>query len=218
MSDTATITDARLGLRPAPGRSSRCRRRVATSGAIGWLRDKPVLQPAQHRADDRRACCCWSGSCRRCVKFLIIDAVWDGASRDRLPAAAGASRGRRLLGLRDRPDQLLHLRLLSDRGALAGRCVLRAAGVRHRLDGLARRAAPRPRRGLFLRRDADRCRSSCCSACRRSGLPQVEHRAMGRRAGDHRGGGGRHRGVAAARHRCSRSAAARRCRRCGCSR
>ena len=108
------------------------------------------------------------------VDFLIIDAVWAGASRDDCLRDAGAAGGRRLLGLRQRPHRLLHLRLLSDRRALAGRRVLRAARGRRRLDAVARRAAPRPRRDLLLRRAADRCRSSCWSAGRLIGLPDVE--------------------------------------------
>ena len=103
------------------------------------------------------------------VKFLVIDAVWDGAGRADCLPRPDQPRGRRLLGVRERAARLLHLRLLSDRRALAGRCVLRAARVRHRLDGLARRAAPRSRRDLFLRRHADRLAHPAARLSRRSG-------------------------------------------------
>ena len=134
------------------------------------------------------------------LKFLIVDAVWDGASRADCIATPAAPRGRRLLGVRDRAARLLHLRVLSDRRALAGRCVLRAARVRDRLDrpGSTRRAAISAWSIFSL---SCRCfRSSCWWACRCSGLPYVQHRAVGRHPGDHRGRVGRHRGVAAARH------------------
>ena len=46
------------------------------------------------------------------VDFLFINAVWTGTDRDACRAETAGHRGRRLLGVRDRQDQLLHLRLL----------------------------------------------------------------------------------------------------------
>ena len=184
------------------------------SGAIGWLRENLFSSVTQYpadrllRADDRLA--------RAAARQIPDDRRGVGRRQPRRLRrhARSRPRGRRLLGVRDRAARLLHLRLLSDRGALAGRCVLRAAGLRHRLDGLARCAAARPRHDLFLRRDAG---AVVLPAGRLAGdrTAAREHRAMGRRAGHHRGRRGRHRGVAAARHSAGARAGARKCRWCG---
>jgi len=88
------------------------------------------------------------------VRFLLIDAVWSGADREAcLVSAQHPHVGACWAFVRDRLG-LFHLRLLSDFRALAGRRVLRDDGFRHRLAVVARRAAPRPRGLLFLRRAA----------------------------------------------------------------
>ena len=79
----------------------------------------------------------------------------------------------RLLGVRARLVLLFRLRLLSDRRALAGRSVLSALGVRHRLAGVAveRRAATSAR--SISSSCCRSCRSCCCTARRLSGLRVV---------------------------------------------
>ena len=87
MSDTATITDASLAfVRIAP--SERLPPPISTSGPIAWLRDN--LFSSVFNA-------CLTGVIvllaiwviPPAVKFLLIDAVWDGASRaDCLPTPA----------------------------------------------------------------------------------------------------------------------------------
>ena len=164
VAELAFVRATRIAPQPPP---------AAMTGAIGWLRAESAVDAVQHRADDPDRAAARLDRSRSCVKFLFIDAVWTGADRDACLRIRAASRDRRLLAVRLGAAALFHLRLLSDPGALAGRCVLRDAGGRRRLAAVARRAAARSRRGLFLRRAADRRRSSCCtagarSACRRS--------------------------------------------------
>ena len=195
----------------AAAAAARRRRRARLAAA------EPVLDAVQHRADRHLRAA--AGLDRAAARQ--VPAHRCGVERRRAARLPAASRAHREVGacwafVGDRL-QLFHLRLLSDRRALAGRRVLRAAGVRHRLAAVARRAAPRSRRGLFLRRAADRVLRP---AARLAGdrLAGGRDRAVGRPAGDPRG---RRRSASSPRCRsasCWRSAAARDCRRCGCCR
>ena len=175
-----------------------------------------VLEPAEHGADDpdrRRA-----RADRAAAGRLPLHRCDLERHRPRsLPRDAGAARGRRLLGLHPRTLRLHDLRILPDRRALAGRPVLRAPGVRDGVAPLARRAAARPRLRVLFRRAAGR---QLRAAARRPGARTAGggHLAVGRHAGDHRGGGGRHRRLAPDRDHCSRSGGAPTCPRSGCCR
>ena len=169
---------------------------LAQSGAVGWLREN-LFSSTLNVALTIVCALLIIWIVPPLVKFLIIDAVWMARPR-RLPAAAGSARDRRLLGLRDRPHRLIHLRLLSDRRALAGRLffALLAVGV----VWLAWLDAPRRDLGViyfFVLMPV--VSLSYCSAA--SDRPvQGGDRIVGRRAGDCRRGVCRHRRLAAARH------------------
>ena len=116
-----------------------------------------------------------------------------------LPRLARAAASGRLLGVRARVVFLFRLWLLPDRRALAGGSVLFGFGGRHRLAAMAVGAAPRHRRRLFLHRAA----GSVVRFASWLSIDRARRRrdhAVGRRAGDHRRGHGRHRGLAADRH------------------
>src|SRR3954470_1453818 len=116
-----------------------------------------------------------------------------------MPAHGRAPRSRRLLGLRARSLLLFHLRLVPDTGTLARRYLLRDAGDRSFLDALARSAAARPRRAVFLRgRPARVLHPAHGLAADR--IAQRRYLAVGRGAGHHRGVLGRYRVLAADRH------------------
>ena len=167
-------------------------------GVFGWLREKSLLVTRQYRAHaglhfvyrlDRAATL--AIPCARCGVV--------GRRPASLSCFAGTTRAGRVLGVRPRLVVLFRLWLLPDRRALAGRCVLPGAGVRHRLARLAFGAAPRHRRGLFLY-----CAAGLvlCSHKRRSA-----HRschgvdiAVGRHPGDHRRRDRGDRRLVAARH------------------
>ena len=128
---------------------------IAEAGADRLAAQEPVFGCAQHHSDHRLRAA--DRLDRAAARQVPADRRGVGRFEPgRCLPSARASRGRRLLGLRHRPHQLLHLRLLPDRRALAGQRVLRAARRRRRLAGVARRAAARPRRGLLLRHLAGR--------------------------------------------------------------
>ena len=223
MSDIATTTDAKL----MAAHRLRARRRRSTP-LPPPLRDirrdrldarQPVLQPAQHRADASSASLLIVWIVPPLVKFLFIDAVWNGTDRDDcLPRPEHPEVGA-CWAFVHRPHQLLHLRLLSDRRALAGRCVLRAARGRHRLAGCGstRRAAISARSissssmpiaslilllGLAADRPAARSTTTLWGGMLVTIVVSV----------------GRHRVLAADRHPAGARPPLATCRRCGCSR
>ena len=207
--DAAPSTDAARLAFVRASRSSRCRRRWRDSGAIGWLRANLFSSAAQHRADAAVCVLLIVWLVPPLLKFLLIDAVWDGADRAACLATPARPRGRRLLGLRARAVRLLHLRLLSARRALARRRVLRRCS----------RSASAGWPGS-TRRAAISARSISSSCCRSSsfvlllGLAGARpaarvDRAVGRPAGHPRRRGGRHRRARCRSASCWRSAAAR---------
>ena len=74
---------------------------IAEAGAIGWLR-KNLFSGALNIALTIVCALLIVWIVPPLVKFLLIDAVWDGVEPRRLPAAARSSRDRRLLGFRHR--------------------------------------------------------------------------------------------------------------------
>ncbi len=204
--DDIFVQSQRLPVLPAP---------VATSGPIGWLRANlfssplnAVLTLVVHRPADPGHSAGDPLPVHRC-----------GVERDRsrrVPGRAGR-RGRRLLGVRARAAAVFHLRLLSDPAALARRSVLRHAGVRRRLDAVARCPAARARRDLFLHHHAGLrlCAAQRLAADRPAG---GRYLAVGRRARHRRGDHGRNGRVLAVRNHPGARATLRLCRRYACSR
>ena len=182
----------RVYLRTAP--AERLPPPAARAGMLGWLRANLFSSPgnialtlvcvAFHRL----------GGAAIAAVFRVRRGVVGLRPRG-LPRHAATSATGRLLGLRARLVFLFRLRLLSDRPALARGSVFHGAGIRYRLAGLAVGAAPRHRRGLFLRRAAD---PVLCPAQRRAAARPRERAdlAVGRHTRDHRRGDGRHRGLA----------------------
>ena len=80
---------------------------VADAGAIGWLRQN--LFPASQHALTIVCALLIVWMVPPLVKFLVIDAVWNGAGRADCLPTPGPSRSRRLLGLRhDRIDFFIY--------------------------------------------------------------------------------------------------------------
>src|SRR5262249_16284193 len=142
-----------------PGLSSR-RTGATVAGAgrehrrAGLDARQPVLVARQYRAHHylRRR------DCLDRAAFAALFYFRRGMVRRRsrgLLAVTANTRARRVLGLRAGLVVLFRLWLLSGQRALARRSVLRLARPWHRLAGLARCAAPRSWRDLFLRRAAD---------------------------------------------------------------
>ena len=133
------------------------------------------------------------------LRFFLLDAVWSGSDREAcLASPANPDPGACWAFVRVWFSYFVYGFYPIVR-TLARRCVLRGAGIRHRLARLAVGAAPRPWRRLFLRRAAGfvLCpfeRRAAPWTCRRS------DRAVGRHPGHHRRRDGRHRRLPAARH------------------
>ena len=163
-------TADRTYLRVAP--SPRLPAPATHAGVLGWLRANLFSSPGNIALT--LICIVFiAWAVPPLLRFFVIDAVWSGDRSRRLPGLAGQSGARRLLGLHPRLVVLFRLRLLSGRRTLAGRCFLPGARLRHRLAGLACRAAPRHRRRLFLRCAADPVlcaakRGAARSGCRTS--------------------------------------------------
>src|SRR5262249_21626639 len=190
------------------GRSSRRRASVRTArhdlaaGAAdendrgaGMAARQSAIDAIQHCAHDPdRSAACLGYSRAGQISFPRCG-VERRRSR-RLPRIGSASRDRRLLAVRLGAAAILHLRLLSDFRALAGRRILRDARAGGSLAGVAPRAAARSPRRLFL------CGAGnfiIHSAYRVVGNRPSSGRygAVGRRAGDDRSCSRRHRGLAA---------------------
>ena len=165
----------RDALRARAPPSRRSRRRRAMTGAVGWLRANLLSDAVQHRADrsDRALLLVWVVP--ELVKFLIIDAVWNGADRDaclrgRAASARSAPAGRSS-GSGCRISSTAPIR---SRERWRVDVFFVAAGDRRRLDAVAR-----TRRGATSARSiSSSCcrssRSSCCTACAAIGLPPVD--------------------------------------------
>ena len=91
---------------------------TATRGAAAWLRQRLFAGPFNTVLTIVSllilAALIWPT-----VKFLLIDAVWEGAEPHRLSAGNGQARGRRLLAVHRRQVSPIHVRLLSARPAMA---------------------------------------------------------------------------------------------------
>ena len=157
LSDIATMTDAKLMEGPAFVRTkpfAPLPPPLTEAGAIGWLREN-LFSSALNIVLTIVCALLIVWIVPPLVKFLLIDAVWDGSSRaDCLPRPDRPEVGACWAFVIDRINFFTYGFYPIER-ALAGRRVLRAAGGRHRLAGVARRAAPRSRRDLFLRHPAD---------------------------------------------------------------
>ena len=153
MSDIATTTDAKLMEGPAFVRTEPLAPLpppIAAAGAIGWLRQN-LFSSALNIALTIVCALLIVWIVPPLVKFLFIDAVWDGAEPRRLPGRARSIPRSAPAG----PSSSTSINFFTYgfypiERALAGRRVLRAAGRRRRLDGVARRAAARPRRVYFF--------------------------------------------------------------------
>ncbi len=151
------------------------------------------------------------------VKFLLIDAVWDGASRaDCLPRPERPEVGACWAFVIDRINFFTYgFYPIEERWRVDVFFALLAIGV----VWMAWLDAPRRDLGVIYFFVVMPIASLILLlGWPLIGLPKCADHVMGRRAGDRRGGGGRHRLLAAASASCWRSAAARACRRCGCSR
>ena len=175
-----------------------------------------VVDAVQHRADDPDRPAARLGD-PRARQVPVHRCGVDRRRPRRLPRSRAASRDRRLLAVRLGAACLFHLRLLSDPGALARRCVLRllALGV----VWLLWLEAPRRDLGaVYFFVVLPICSFVLLHGWRAIGLPVGRHRAVGRHAGDHRGRLGRHRAARCRSAFCWRSAGARTCRPSSCSR
>ena len=149
------------------------------------------------------------------VKFLIIDAVWDGASRaDCLATPQRPEVGACWAFVIERLGFFTYgFYPIEERWRVDVFFALLAFGI----GWMAWLDAPRRDLGViyFFIVDAGCCRSSCWSACRRSGCPHVSTAQWGGILVTIVVACGRHRGVAAARHPAGARPALAACRRCG---
>ena len=220
MSDIAAMTDAAMDGRPScgPSRSTPLPPPLSEAGAIGWLRQNLFSGAAQHRCSPSLCALLIVWIVPPLVKFLLIDAVWDGAEPRRLPADGRTSARSAPAG----PSSSTGISFfiygfypIDERWRVDVFFVLLAFGI----VWLAWLDAPRRDLGaiyffvvmpIALAHPAARLAAV--------GLPRGRDRALGRPAGDPRGRGGRHRRLAAARHPAGARPPLARCRRCGCSR
>ena len=145
MSDIATTTDAKLMEGPAFVRATPLAPLpppLTEAGAIGWLRKNLFSGPLNIALTILCALLIvWIVP--PLVKFLVIDAVWDGAEPRRLPGQARPSGDGRLLGLRHRQasasSPTASIRSTSAGGSTCSSCCWRSASSGW--PGSTRRAA-----------------------------------------------------------------------------